>query len=197
MTGERIRKWIQNNGHPKGMLGKKHTNEAKLKMSETSKQVYAELTQEQKDDLAYAQIKGRYAKRGTLTTDRPHGAWKAGWREIGGARKYYRSRWEANYARYLEWLKSLGEIAEWKHEPKTFWFDGIRRGTVSYLPDFWVKEIGGKEAYHEVKGWMDDKSKLKIKRMQKYHPDVVLVVIASKEYAEIRRKVSALIPGWE
>src|SRR5687768_3513242 len=94
----------------------------------------------------------------------------ASWRVIGGIRKYFRSRWEANYARYLEWLKTNGEIVSWTHEPKTFWFEKIKRGTRSYLPDFCVIEKNGKEVYYEVKGYMDSKSKTKIKRMAKYYP---------------------------
>lgn len=128
--------------------------------------------------------------------NKPQGKLKSGWREIGGARKYYRSGWEANYACYLEWLKQLGKIKDWAHEPKVFWFEGLRRGCLSYLPDFLVVENDGQEAYHEVKGWMDGKSKTKIKRMAKYHPAVKLVVIDQKAYREINMKLSAIIPGW-
>ena len=37
-----------------------------------------------------------------------------GWRVIGGDRIYFKSKAEANFARYLEYLKSRGEIAWWK-----------------------------------------------------------------------------------
>jgi hypothetical protein len=67
----------------------------------------------------------------------------------------------------------------------------------SYLPDFLVVENDGSEAFHEVKGWMDPKSKTKIARMGRYHPSVRLVVIGKRQYAEIRSKVAALVPGWE
>lgn len=130
-------------------------------------------------------------------TSREGASWKAGWRDFGGIRKYYRSRWEANYARYLQWLKEHGQIASWEHEPTTFWFAGIKRGCVSYLPDFRVIEMSGSVAYHEVKGWMDDRSKTKIKRMAKYHPTVKLIVIEAKAYKEIERKMAAIITGWE
>lgn len=122
---------------------------------------------------------------------------RPGWHEIGGKRKYYRSRWEANYARYLEWLKCMGQIRDWSHEPKTFWFDGVKRGVVSYLPDFLVIENSGREVYHEVKGWMDARSRTKIRRMRIYHPKIALVVIDRQAYAEIRRKVSRLVPEWQ
>lgn len=122
---------------------------------------------------------------------------KAGWRQVGTQRIYARSRWEANWAFYLEWLKSLGEIQSWEHEPETFWFEAIRRGVRSYLPDFKVKNKDGSICYYEVKGYMDPKSKTKIKRMAKYHPLVKLVVIDEKSYRDIAKKVSSIVPGWE
>jgi len=135
--------------------------------------------------------------RGNLINPRIKTTWKAAWREFGGKRKFYRSRWEANYGRYLDWLKQHGEIKEWQHEPDIFWFEGIKRGCVSYLPDFKVTNLDGSIEYHEVKGWMDDRSKTKIKRMATYHPDVKLIVIASKQYKELKKKMSSLIKGWE
>lgn len=122
---------------------------------------------------------------------------KAAWREFGGQRNFYRSKWEANYGRYLEFLKHYGEIREWAHEAQTFWFNGIKRGVVSYLPDFRVLRLDMSFEYHEVKGWMDGRSKTKIKRMAKYYPNVKLVVIGSKQYTEIKNKLSKMIEGWE
>ena len=130
-------------------------------------------------------------------TARSHRSWKAGWRTIGGQRIYARSRWEANYARYLEWLRDLGEIAKWEHEPQVFWFLKIKRGTRSYLPDFRITENDASVAYHEVKGWMDPKSKTKIRRMERYYPDVKLIVVTSKNYKALEKIVSRMIVGWE
>ncbi len=122
---------------------------------------------------------------------------QAGWREIGGRRIHCRSRSEANYGRYLEWLRARGDIKDWAHEPETFWFDGVRRGCVSYKPDYTVTENSGRVVRHEVKGWMDDKSRVKLKRMAKYHPNIVILVITSETYAGIAKTVSGLIAGWE
>lgn len=183
-------------GHPRGALGMKHSEEAKQKMSERSINTWKNKTQEQITSAVYKAGKTREAN-GTLPPQRPNASWKAGWRHIGAVKKYYRSRWEANYARYLEWLKVRGEILDWEHEPKTFWFDGIKRGCLSYLPDFRVTTIAKEEEFHEVKGWMDDRSKTKIKRMAKYHPKTKLIVIATKQYKEIERKLSKIIPEWE
>ena len=134
----------------------------------------------------------RYSKQ-----NRKSATWKAAWREIGGVRKYYRSAWEANYARFLEWLKARGEIQRWEHEPKTFWFKGIRRGCVSYLPDFRVTKKNGDIEYYEVKGWMDARSVTKIARMAQYHPTVKLVVIDGKAYRRLAQAVGRIVPGWE
>jgi len=126
-------------------------------------------------------------------------SWRCGWREIGGYRKYYRSRWEANYARYLEYLRGRGDIVSWAHEPTTFWFEGIKRGVTSYLPDFHVVYTDGREEYHEVKGWMDSKSVTKLKRMAKYHPQVVLIVVDKKVYTKLEKEygTSRVISDWE
>jgi hypothetical protein len=140
------------------------------------------------------QIARAYAE---LVTTRPNASWKSGWREIGGISKYYRSSWEANYARYLQWLKERGQIAKWEHEPQTFWFIAIQRGARSYLPDFRVTEKNGSVSYHEVKGWMDDRSITKIKRMAKYHPQVKLVVVTAKAYRKIAAAMAPMLPGWE
>lgn len=136
-------------------------------------------------------------KNGNYASSRRETTWKQGWREVGGKRIYFRSKWEANYGRYLQFLLEKEEIQNWEHEPDIFWFEGIRRGCVSYLPDFKVVEKNGETTYHEVKGWMDAKSKTKLKRMKKYHPNVKLVVIQAEQYREIGRKLGGLIEGWE
>lgn len=193
---KRARESFIKNGHPRGMLGKRHTAETKARISATSIKIQASFTKEQKSEYALKSAKTREAN-GTLHNKRPTASWKAGWRQIGDIKKYYRSAWEANYARYLQWLKENGHIKDWKHEPKTFWFEGIMRGTRSYLPDFCVTENSGAEVYHEVKGWLDDASKTKLKRMKKYHPEVTVILIDSKSYNDIKKKMSGLLVGWE
>jgi hypothetical protein len=131
-------------------------------------------------------------RRGKVTSSR-----QSSWREIGGKRCFFRSRWEANYARYLEFLKVHGNILDWEHEPFTFWFVGVKRGCVSYLPDFRVTNMNSTEEYHEVKGWMDDRSATKIKRMAKYFPEIKLLVIDATWFKRNARKLRGLIPGWE
>lgn len=121
----------------------------------------------------------------------------ADWREVGGKSIYFRSRWEANYARWLQLLQEQRKIRCWAHEPKTFWFEGIKRGVCSYLPDFEVIRLDGSVEYHEVKGWMTPRSQTALKRMAKYHPEVKLVVVDKVEYARLSRDVKFVVPGWE
>lgn len=182
-------------GHPRGALGMKHSEEAKERIGIKSKERWASMSDEDRANQIYAQQSAR--RSNAQIPARSRGSWKAGWREVGLQRCYFRSRWEANYARYLEWLRGIGEIASWEHEAHVFWFEGIKRGCVSYLPDFKVTNPNGSVEWHEVKGWMDARSKTTLARMAKYHPNEKLVVIREKQYKEIGRKVSSLVHGWE
>jgi len=124
-------------------------------------------------------------------------SWKQGWREIGGKRKYYRSKWEANYARFLQMYKEQGLIKDWFHESITFWFEGIKRGTNSYKPDFKVIMNNDSVQYHEVKGYMDPKSATKLKRMKKYHPTVMMRLIDAEWFKKNNKTLKGVIKEWE
>ena len=117
-------------------------------------------------------------------------------RAKGGKRKdldniYFRSSWEANMARYYNFIG-----VKWEFEPKTFVFKDIRRGSVSYTPDFYLPE---EDRWIEVKGWMDGKSKTKLKRFKNQYPEEYkkLTLITEKEYKEIERKMKYFIKNWE
>src|SRR5574343_130953 len=93
---------------------------------------------------------------------------------IKGAKKYYmKSKWEYNYALYLDFLVSKGLLLEWEYEPDAFWFESIKSGIRKYTPDFKLYNLDGSIEYREVKGWMDSKSKTKLKRMAKYYPNII------------------------
>jgi hypothetical protein len=111
---------------------------------------------------------------------------------------YFRSKHEANYARYLEWLRSRGEIDAWEYEAETFWFEAIRRGTRSYTPDFKIwPQNAGVPYFVEVKSWMDRKSATKLRRMKRYYPDVRVELVDRAAHAELARKLGRVIAGWE
>lgn len=187
---------IAKHGHPRGMAGKKHTAEVRRVIGEKSAAFWAGMTEDERAAQREKMIRS-VCESGPPKVAR--GSWKAGWREIGGKRNYYRSRWEANYARWLQILKERGEIFDWEHEPKTFWFDGIKRGARSYKPDFRV--VGGiapdDVTWHEIKGWMDSRSCTVLRRFAKYHPDEVLILVDSKRYATLDKWARAQIQGWE
>lgn len=115
--------------------------------------------------------------------------------DLGG--RYFRSSWEANWARYLNLLIAQKQVRSWEFEPEVFEFGGIKRGQRFYTPDFKVENQDGSVEFHEVKGWMDPKSATKLKRMAKYHPSVKVIVIDRAAYDEVARKLGGLIPNWE
>lgn len=110
---------------------------------------------------------------------------------------FWRSSWEANYARYLNVLKSQGLLTRWEFEPQRFVFYGETRGPISYTPDFRVAFPDGRIEFHEIKGWMDSASRSRIKRMHKHYPDIVLIVIDAKAYRAIEKQFAKEIPEWE
>jgi hypothetical protein len=119
------------------------------------------------------------------------------WREVGDKKIFARSKWEYRYAMYLQILKENNDIKDWEHEPTTFWFEGIKRGVVSYKPDFLVIHNKGVEEYVEVKGFMDAKSKTKINRMRIYHPKVKLRVIGADWFKQNNKALKVLIREWD
>lgn len=133
----------------------------------------------------------RYGSLATKT--RENASWKCGWREIGCIKIYFRSRWEANYARYLQYLKEKNSIKDWIHEPKTFLFPDGK----SFLPDFEVINNNGDIEFHEVKGWYDNRSKHHFEAMGKYFPKEKLIMVFSKEYKNIKKSFYDKIEGWE
>lgn len=111
---------------------------------------------------------------------------------------YFRSAWEANYARYLNFLMAKGDVCKWEYEPVTFCFEAIKRGTRFYTPDFKVWYRGDESpVYVEVKGYMDKVSATKLKRMAKYYPDIKIEVVGKDEYRQIKTLFYRVIEGWE
>ena len=106
---------------------------------------------------------------------------------------YFRSKWEANYALYLDFLVDQGQIKSWEYEVDVFVFEEIKFGTRSYRPDFKIFNDNGSFEYHEVKGYMDSKSKTKLKRMLKYYPEVKLLLVDKELYGEIKKKLGKML----
>lgn len=169
----KLRKWHAENPHPRGMLGKHHTDEVRKRIGQ------AHAGRRRPVERTQKMLQTKFSRYGTLAPQRFGISWKSGWVEVGGKRFFSRSSWEVRYANRLELLKKAGEIVDWMYEPETFWFP-VKRGTNNYTPDFKVIYPGGRIEFHEVKGWMDSKSQTKIRRMAIYHPKVPLIVVDKK-----------------
>ena len=93
---------------------------------------------------------------------------KGGYRE--DLKQYFRSKMEANIARYYNFIK-----VNWFYEPREYEFDKIKRGTRYYKPDFYL--AAPIRLFTEVKGWFRKIDKIKLKRFKKYYP---------KEFSRLR-----------
>jgi len=116
-----------------------------------------------------------------------------GYFNINGKEIFLRSKWEANYALYLDFLIKQKQIKSWTYEKDVFIFEKIKFGTRSYRPDFKVYNLDGTIIYHEVKGYMDSRSKTQIRRMGKYYPEVKLIIIDRDIYGEIKKKLGKML----
>lgn len=174
--------------HPRGMLGKTHSVEIRERMSASRIGVpKPPRTKEHRLKLsrsAAARLQGNPASFSKRLNRGIFGRRE----DLGG--QFFRSRYEANYARFLNFSN-----IEWTYEKKTFWFDKIKRGVRSYTPDFYLPATN---EFHEVKGWMDARSKTKLKRMKKYFPEVKVVVVGGDWFkAANKQGMCRVVPGWE
>ena len=98
-------------------------------------------------------------------------------KDLGGL--FLRSSWEANVAR---WLTAQGMAI--MYEPKIFVFDGVKHGTVSYVPDFALSTQTNPsiENWIEVKGMLKNSDRTRIRRFKKHYP---------AEYAKLKVIVGA------
>lgn len=140
---------------------------------------------------------------------------KAGYRE--DLKQFFRSKMEANVARYYRYM---GELYIYEHHE--FEFKEIKRGSRFYKPDFF---LAVSDCWVEVKGWFRKTDKTKLKRFKKYYPEEFgrLTFIIPDKYARDKangemikficddlgidfeeilsykdmEQYGALIPGWE
>lgn len=183
-----------------GFLGKRHKADAIEKISRHNKNMWKDITSKVNSKSYRQGLSDRMFKfNKTRPKENMYSRAKRGYRkDIGKGKVYFRSSWEANYARYLDLLKKQGLIYKWEFEPDTFWFEKIKRGVRSYTPDFKIWDhIDKQPHYVEVKGYMDPKSKTKIKRMAKYYPNIELLIVDQVAYKWIKNNRSQFIKNWE
>lgn len=103
---------------------------------------------------------------------------KTGFREDLG--QLFRSSWEANLARVLH-VHGI----EYEFEPRVFTFP-IKRGTKAYTPDFYLPAT---DEWIEVKGYLDKKSQIKLKRYKIYYSDEAdKTMLMISKYAKANKK---------
>jgi hypothetical protein len=132
---------------------------------------------------------------------------------VNGKPLFVRSAWEANICR---WLTHQGY--PWAYEPTVFSFleHGVKRGTVSYCPDFRVTTSDG-DLWLEVKGYLDQRGRAALNRFKKYYPQEFerLHAIVGRSnskaglffrsigvpimgcYSDLNRDFKDVIEGWE
>ncbi len=97
---------------------------------------------------------------------------------------YFYSRWEANFARVLNFLN-----IEWKFQPKTFDLRGKK-----YTPDFYLPEYG---LYIEIKNYLSEFSEERDRRFRKIYPEENLSLLLKKDYIKMQEVFAPRIIEWE
>lgn len=179
--------YAQNN-HPKGMLGKHHDADTCERMSTAHIELAKNMTYEEKHEIAMKAVSTKLKNGGFNTTSNAYSRCRGGVR--GDLNQYFRSAWEANIARILNYHN-----IEWKYEPKRFFFNEIIDGVASYQPDFYLPTL---DKWIEVKGWMDEKSKIRLKLFFEQYPEEYskLFIIDEKFYNKIKINYCSL-ENWE
>ena len=98
--------------------------------------------------------------------------------------QYFRSTWEANFARIL----NLQDIT-WEYEHKIY-----KLKTISYTPDFWLPV---EQRYVELKGWMNERSQRQIDEFRELYPNIELEVIEREQYEKLKLQFKSRLPLWE
>jgi hypothetical protein len=109
----------------------------------------------------------------------------------GGTRadlgRYFRSRWEANFARYLNVLRR-----RWIYEPGEFALQLDDGATVTYRPDFLVDDA----YFVELKGFRQDAA-LPVLLAASTQLQKPLCIIRKAQYQALEKRIGHTICGWE
>jgi hypothetical protein len=178
------------------------TDKQRKKFSETLKKTWAEgkinidnhwakttkgrefLSKNAKDKKLGPQKKMSIAAQNRIRTKREtlYTSAKGGKRE--DLQMYFRSNWEANFARILNY-----QGKNWVYEKYTFQLEEC----ISYTPDFYVIE---EDTFYELKGRMNERSIKQLELMKEKFPHIKLVLICGKEYYELKKEYKTKI-NWE
>ena len=109
---------------------------------------------------------------------------KAGIRKDISETIYFHSRWEANYARVLNYLG-----IRWEYEPRTFDLE-----TQNYTPDFYLPAT---DEYIEVKNFLWKYSKVRDEKFRKLYLNIKLQLLMKEDYLKLQNRYAKLIKNWE
>lgn len=96
---------------------------------------------------------------------------------VGGKSCHFRSKFERNWAKYLEFLKEQGEIFDWNYETIDLIFANEIKGVKSWLIDFTVEKNDGSLYYQECKGLLEGKDVTRFIRASKYYPNAKIELV--------------------
>ncbi|MDD5381881.1 MAG: hypothetical protein PHG53_09645 [Phycisphaerae bacterium] len=98
-----------------------------------------------------------------------------------GSKEYdFRSKLDWRIAKYLQFLKTAGEIKDWWYEQTTFKFPDD-----TWLVDFDIRNNNDTLEYWEGKGLFEADTRRKLKLLNKYQPEVkITMVFNSKNNAK-------------
>lgn len=113
-----------------------------------------------KNDYIDAEIMNADSQKAIATKGNAYKHTKSGYRADLGMS--FRSNWEANFARILN-----AYDIKFDFEPVIFSYP-IKRGTKGYTPDFYIQK---NSEWIELKGYLDEKSKIKLKRFKRYYEE--------------------------
>lgn len=112
----------------------------------------------------------------------PNGYGKSFYRE--DLNTYFRSTWEANFARTLNYSN-----IKWEYEKHRIYLSNC-----SYLPDFYLPDLA---LYIEVKGARFGNKDKKLEMLYKEKPNFPIKVIDGEVYNILKKKYYTLISNWE
>lgn len=97
---------------------------------------------------------------------------------------YFRSTWEANYARYLNYRG-----IRFLYEPVRF-----KLGEYTYIPDFYLVD---QNQFVELKGVIIKKNMFKYRLLQQMFPKIKTKLIGPRIYGKLHKKYRHKIKHWE
>lgn len=119
----------------------------------------------------HAERTGKASSVPAVTTKRPKAPSVRPWGR-------YRSKWEAEYATYLDYQKATNTIWDWDYEPESL----VIGVGAKYTPDFkvWIT-FGGRVEYREVKGYKREAAMVRLRVAAARFPNDGFVLVTKKD----------------